>query len=148
MESPNEFTGSLKQQCLDESGLYEWIRKNFTLKIEEGSLEIYPNVHDREPQSSISLTAARHAKEWSISSAIAGYGFDIVWASGKMWSFLADNEGACQSWYETYLFHAIMLNYCLTILAEKKYYIHSCLAESVMFLRYNTLILKFHRFKA
>ena len=99
MDSLNEISGSLKQQCLDGSGLYEWVRKTFKLKVLEGLLDIYLFADDHEPQSQLSLYGARHAKEWSISSAIAGYGFDIVWASGKMWSFLADNEGACHNWY-------------------------------------------------
>ena len=98
MESPNVFTGSLKQQCLDEVGLYERVRKTFRLKITDGTLEVFLSANDQEPQSQLSLIGARQAKEWSISSAIAGYGFDIVWNSGKMWSFLADNEGACRSW--------------------------------------------------
>ena len=99
MDSPYDFSGSLKQQCLDGAGLYEWVRKTFKLHVEEGLLDIYLCTSDREPQSQLSLLGARHAKEWSISSAIAGYGFDIVLTSGKMWSFLADNEGACRNWY-------------------------------------------------
>lgn len=99
MDYSNDYRGSLKQQCLDDSGLYEWVRKTFVLNINEGSLELYlEEGSNREALSHLSLVGARHAKEWSISSAIAGYGFDIVWASGKMWSFLADTEIACQNW--------------------------------------------------
>ena len=99
MDHPCDFSGSLKQQCLDGSGLYEWVRKTFKLNVEEGLLDILLCTSDREPQSQLSLLGARHAKEWSISSAVAGYGFDIVLTSGKMWSFLADNEEACRNWY-------------------------------------------------
>jgi hypothetical protein len=92
------FLGSLQQQCLDESGLYEWVRKSFTLDIKKGSLEISLNEATSQSQSQLLLIGARYAKEWSISSAIAGYGFDIVWSSGKMWSFLADDEISCHDW--------------------------------------------------
>ena len=37
----------------------------------------------------------------SSSSAIAGCGFDIVWGNGKIWSFLADSESACEQWVRT-----------------------------------------------
>jgi hypothetical protein len=94
----DDLEGSLKQQCLDESGLYEWVRKIFVLRVAKGSLDIYARANDREAQSHLLLTGARHAKEWSVSSAIAGYGFDVVWASGKMWSFLADSELDCRNW--------------------------------------------------
>lgn len=93
-----DFRGSLKQQCLDSSGLYEWVKRIFVLRINEGILDIYAGQNDQLAQSHLSLSGARHAREWSISSAIAGYGFDIVWASGKMWSFLADSESDCFNW--------------------------------------------------
>ena len=98
MDSLDEFTGSLKQQCLDKDGLYEWVRKTSKLNIHDGMLGMFLSANDQDPQSQLSLIGAKYAKEWSISSAIAGYGFDIVWNSGKMWSFLADNEGACRNW--------------------------------------------------
>ena len=92
--------GELKQQCLDETGLFEWIRKRFSLKISSGILEIY-QLSESQPHNlsaHITISGARYAKEWSISSAIAGFGFDIIWSSGKMWSFLADDESACNLW--------------------------------------------------
>ena len=99
MNYRGDFRGSLKQQCLDGSGLYEWVKRIFVLRIDEGILDIYACQNDQEAQSHLSLVGARHAKEWSISSAIAGYGFDVVWASGKMWSFLADSESDCFNWW-------------------------------------------------
>jgi hypothetical protein len=38
----------------------------------------------------------------SFSSAIAGYGFDLVWGSGSLWSFLADDQRACKRWVEAF----------------------------------------------
>lgn len=107
----SDFRGSLKQQCLDNSGLYEWVRRVFILRINEGILDIYACPNDPEAQSQLSLSGARHAREWSISSAIAGYGFDIVWASGKMWSFLADSESDCFDW-SVYLQLSNLRNNC------------------------------------
>jgi hypothetical protein len=91
------FKGELKQQCLDETGLYEWVVKKFVLRISEGIFEIHSHEFPTT-QTNLSLTGARYAKEWSVTSAVAGFGFDIIWASGKIWSFLADDETSCREW--------------------------------------------------
>ena len=69
----------------------------------------------------ISLRGSKFAREWSFhfcissdlekllnlelhrsfSSAIAGYGFDIVWGSGTLWSFLAEDQISCKRWVES-----------------------------------------------
>ena len=98
MNYDDDFSGTLKQQCLDESGMYEWVRKMFVLSIAKGTLATFLTANASNAESNLSLSGAKHAKEWSVSSAIAGYGFDIVWASGKTWSFLADRESDCTEW--------------------------------------------------
>lgn len=106
------FEGNLKQQCLDPtSGLYEWVSKYFRLQVETGLLESCdiapstqvghggtPTLVQAGPTQTTSLQAAKYAKEWAVSAALVGCGFDVVWTSGKIWSFLADNESGCQMW--------------------------------------------------
>jgi hypothetical protein len=102
MNYSDDFSGTLKQQCLDESGMYEWVRKTFVLCTGKGTLVTYLTANSSSAESNLSLSGAKHAKEWSVSSAIAGYGFDIVWSSGKTWSFLADCESDCKKWLVTF----------------------------------------------
>mmetsp|Transcript_32767 Transcript_32767/g.31230 ORF Transcript_32767/g.31230 Transcript_32767/m.31230 type:complete len:832 (+) Transcript_32767:126-2621(+) len=102
-----EYSGMLKQQCLDDTGLYEWVKKSFLLT--EGSLLIF----FANNKSQLSLSGAKHAKEWSISSSIAGYGFDIIWSSGRMTSFLADDEGSCHEWVININYHVDSLRHVL-----------------------------------
>lgn len=86
----------LKQQCIDENGLYSWKSKNFSLS-SNGFLEI----ESKSQIQSISLATATYAKEWLVSSVMAGYGFDVVWATGSIWSFLANDEKTCNSWVKS-----------------------------------------------
>lgn len=102
MKTAAHHRGSLKQQCIDEHGLYTWQKKDFLLYIDQGKLDIR-SPGDGEDDllastATVSLQGARYAKEWSFSSALAGYGFDILWVSGKIWSFLVDNEADCLQW--------------------------------------------------
>jgi hypothetical protein len=89
--------GMLKQQCLDHhEGKYQWIPKKFSLD-NSACLKIT----DQSSPGSISaihLTSASYAKEWSEKSVMAGYGFDIVWSTGRIWSFLAEDEQSCLTW--------------------------------------------------
>ena len=93
----DELQGILKQQCLDESGLFEWVQKKFTLHPSKGILEI-DDLNKSIPIINVPLAGAKYAKEWSITSNIAGFGFDLIWHSGKIWSFLVDNEHSCKTW--------------------------------------------------
>jgi len=90
--------GFLKQQCVDASGLFVWERKLFSLDI--GHLELHIKDADgtSESQSSLSLKGVKYAKEWSFSSSVSGFGFDLVWFSGKLWSFFAEDEPMCKLW--------------------------------------------------
>lgn len=56
--------------------------------------------HDDIPVSDnvISVTTVSFAKQWSVSSPVAGFGFDVVWTTGSIWSFLADDESTCMMW--------------------------------------------------
>lgn len=92
--SPSHISGFLKQQCLDHSGLYEWVKKKFRLVI-------YSGVFEEVGSSNIvqsSLLGAKYAKAWSVSSSLSGFGFDVMWTSGKIWSFLADDQSTCEEW--------------------------------------------------
>lgn len=87
----------LKLQSLDDaSGLFEWTRKIFTLNIQKSTLS--SSAIDSSSKNEFSISGAVAAKEWSLSTPVAGYGFDLIWASGNIWSFLADNESLCRQW--------------------------------------------------
>ena len=71
--SPLTFRGTLKHQCVDpRSGLFDWVTKSFSLDVQSSIL----SAHDG---TSIDLRTAKGAQEWSVSSAISGYGFDVIW---------------------------------------------------------------------
>jgi hypothetical protein len=99
--------GNLKQQTLDTNGLYDWSNKYFMLDPatrelcildEDPTVGAAPSSSSKMEPVKVSLSGARQAKEWSYASAIAGFGFDIIWTSGKIWSFLAENEANCVEW--------------------------------------------------
>jgi len=126
MDSSMEFSnlnilrGTLKQQCLDGQGLYVWEKKTFYLDIPNKALTVttssssssVQHTHDEATdgglspmmmhglQTSISLRGAKYAKEWSFSSSLTGFGFDLVWSSGKIWSFLVDDQETCKKWVD------------------------------------------------
>ena len=119
MELPsnlNILRGTLKQQCLDTQGLYVWEKKTFYLDIPNKTLTVTSvssnhNQHNEATvstesptnnnlQTSISLRGAKYAKEWSFSSTLTGFGFDLVWSSGKIWSFLVDDQDTCKKWVD------------------------------------------------
>lgn len=92
--------GVLKQQCVDENGLYVWLRKTFFIDVSKKILYVRQNEADQPAE--VPLHGAKYAKEWSFSSSLAGFGFDLVWTSGKIWSFLVENEQACKKWVEMF----------------------------------------------
>ena len=99
---------SLKLQAVDDiSGLYEWNRKIFTLNVRESTLssvsvlEAASEGIDASKVTEFPIAGTLYAKEWTVSSPMAGYGFDLIWASGKTWSFLADDEETCRQWVES-----------------------------------------------
>jgi len=109
----NILRGTLKQQCLDNQGLYVWEKKTFYLDIPNKTLTVtsssVSHSHDaitdnvspiNGMQTSISLRGAKYAKEWSFSSTLTGFGFDLVWSSGKIWSFLVDDQETCKKWVD------------------------------------------------
>ena len=88
---------ALKLQSLDDtSGLYEWKKKLFTLDITASMLTSmnadgaaketgWESSSHAQKGAEFTISGAVHAKEWTLSSPIAGYGFDLVWASGWMY---------------------------------------------------------------
>jgi hypothetical protein len=92
--------GILKQQCINDEGLYVWQKKYFKLDVNSLKFDIFglQDAERKTPTFSIPLNSLKYAKEWSFSSAMGGYGFDLVWFSGNDWSFLVENEKDCQEW--------------------------------------------------
>jgi hypothetical protein len=92
--------GVLKQQCTNEEGQYFWQKKYFILDLESLKVDLFllNDAERKDPTTSIALASIKNAKEWSFSSAVGGYGFDLTWVSGKIWSFLVDKESDCQRW--------------------------------------------------
>eukprot|EP01032_Pedospumella_encystans_P018487 gene18487-21045_t len=74
---PEYLEGYLKQQCSDETGLLTWERKLFELDITHLELHVKQDESNPLPQSSVSLKGVKYAKEWSFSSPVSGYGFDM-----------------------------------------------------------------------
>ncbi len=115
MDDVDILQNQLKQQVIDDEGLYTWQKKFFSLHVFHGFLEVTTVIDDNIGKGSntalhntstttstvtVSLQGARYAKEWSFSSALAGYGFDLLWTSGKIWSFLVEEERICHQWVE------------------------------------------------
>jgi len=97
--------GPLKQQNLGDTGLYRWDDKHFRLHIQSGVLEVFSkNEETKEYETEptlMSFSGAKHAKEWSISTpTIGSYGYDVVWDSGRIWSFLAADMASCRRWVD------------------------------------------------
>lgn len=92
--------GNIKQQCLDDAGHYVWERKVLQLDVAAGVLRFTDQGSSSANPMELSLSGANLAKEWSFSSPIAGYGFDILWASGRINSFLVDDEDSCLAWVQ------------------------------------------------
>lgn len=98
--------GILKQQNVDSSGMYVWEAKYFRLHVADAVLEAYDNEEraqsgDMSSCTQMTIVGAKHAKEWSLSTpSIGSYGFDVVWSSGRIWSFLAEDEYTCRQWVE------------------------------------------------
>jgi len=90
--------GIIKYQSIDDNGLYTWLRKKCLLHCEKRMLEMESFDENLSDKAVILLDGAKYAKEWSFSSALSGFGFDILWESGKVWSFLVDKETDCTEW--------------------------------------------------
>ena len=90
--SLGSLSGSLKQQLDDGSGAYEWRRRDFSFDMDAGRLQ------NSQDEQAISLEGALYAKAWSIHSAAVGYGFDVVWSSGDIMSFIASAQEDCTAW--------------------------------------------------
>jgi hypothetical protein len=97
----NEIESLLKHQITDENGLYTWSENYYHLDVNSGVLRVNRSNDSEITNSILSLDGSKYAKKWAISSsAIGGYGFDVVWSSGRIWSFLAPDETTCQEWVD------------------------------------------------
>ena len=111
------FEGVVKQQFLDKMGLFEWSRKvmridvfNASLEMADASAKHVSSFQDVLLSSieKVSIIDAKYAKEWMFSTSLVGYGFDLAWKTGKISSFLVDDELECKSWV-TYLNESIAI---------------------------------------
>ena len=95
--------GELKQQCLDEDGLFTWASVHLTvdgsndgqmtmrhLASDDDDGSIY---HESVP-SILSLAGALKAKAVTVGSCA----FDLHWLSGASWSFMAITPLECDKW--------------------------------------------------
>ena len=108
----SSISGTLKQQCEDGNGDYEWHRRSYVLEIPSDHLLIV-SPDGSSTNKPISLQGALYSKAWSISSASVGYGFDIVWSNGSIISFLATEEKDCQAWVNS-------INACIQMATGKE----------------------------
>ncbi|RYG59164.1 hypothetical protein EON64_20520, partial [archaeon] len=79
----------IKWQSTDSDGHYVWQRMRISLHPSAG---LFSLTDERGQVTQLSLVGAQFAKEWSFSSAMGGFGFDVLWASGRMSSILTDNQ--------------------------------------------------------
>lgn len=96
-----DFSGIVKFQSIDDNGLYTWQKMEINLYAVKGLLEMKemgPN--QLTVNRLVPLKGIKYAKEWSFSSALSGFGFDVLWESGKVWSFLVENENDCLKWVQ------------------------------------------------
>jgi hypothetical protein len=93
--------GILKQQFTEADGRLSWEKRHVTVEPGSASLTI-AEVGNESPAAgtTISLRGVKYAKEWSFSSAVSGYGFDLVWFSGQLWSFMSTEESECRRWVD------------------------------------------------
>lgn len=88
--------GVLKQQIVGTDGMYTWQRKLF--RIDEYGNFLVKATNGGDDAVRLPLSGAKYAKEWAFSSAISGYGFDIIWSNDDVWSLLVDDENSCLKW--------------------------------------------------
>eukprot|EP01039_Chlorochromonas_danica_P008260 gene8260-9109_t len=88
----------VKLQIIDHAGHYMWQKKSMELDERQNALRM-ANLDGGDAED-LSLQGVKMAKEWSFSSAIAGYGFDLLWTGGRALSFLVESEECCQRWVE------------------------------------------------
>jgi hypothetical protein len=95
-------SGFLKQQHIDPiTGLYSWSKRFFTL-VSSGQLHIQNKENDTCSEEKVSILGAFSVKEWRVSSPAAGYGFDLIWSSGKLWTYIADTKKESQKWITSF----------------------------------------------
>lgn len=94
--------GFLKQQSADAGGLFCWARRFFELDLEAGLLRSFRAEGDAAPLEELDVRGVKGAREWKVCSPSAGYGFDVSWASGRLWSFLAADKAECAAWVQAF----------------------------------------------
>jgi hypothetical protein len=106
--------GIVKMQTIDNaSSMYEWSRKSLRLDCIGLVLEIQDCDSSTPAASTYNISDLQYAKEWSFSSSLAGFGWDLVWVTGKISSFLVNEEALCKTWVGHF-------NQCVAIVNNKK----------------------------
>jgi hypothetical protein len=86
--------GYLKQQYVDEEGMYGYRRKHIHLNTASGELIST----DEASIERHNVCAAYGARALSSLSSTGDYAFNLVWASGSLWLFLADDVESSAKW--------------------------------------------------
>eukprot|EP01031_Cornospumella_fuschlensis_P043410 gene43410-53068_t len=91
--------GVIKWQSTDKEGHYVWQRMRMRLHTGAGLCSL---TDDSGQTTQMSLAGAQFAKEWSFSSVMGGFGFDIVWSNGNISSVLTDDQRSCSAWVNAF----------------------------------------------
>ncbi|CAM9660716.1 unnamed protein product, partial [Laminaria digitata] len=114
--------GRLKQKLRGVDGVLCWRSRHFVLDARSRSLAVTdagdglvdsggdlsswttPDPAGSDPPglsvTRVSLEGARVAKAWTGINAFNGCGFDLVWASGRIWSLLCEDPRTRKSWVD------------------------------------------------
>lgn len=101
------FSGYLRQQVMTDEGLYMWKKQFYSLNSTNKTMEVYDTEEEYERSGAselknlyINLIGVQYAKEWSVVIPDSDVGFDLVWDSGNIWSFLVESQSLCCKWVD------------------------------------------------
>jgi len=97
-------SGDLQQQSTDSDGLYTWAKRHFNIDPSGKMLSVQDidSANRRSEVVQMDLTGLKFAKEWTSVMNQTEVGFDVIWESGTIWSFLAENEAVCKHWVDSF----------------------------------------------
>lgn len=97
-------SGNLQQQSTDADGFYTWANRYFSLD-PSGKMLSVQDIDSADRRSEVvqmDLTGLKFAKEWTSVMNQNEVGFDVIWESGTIWSFLAESEAVCRHWVDSF----------------------------------------------
>jgi hypothetical protein len=97
-------SGDLQQQSTDADGLYTWAKRHFSIDPSGKMLSVQDidSTNSRSEVVQMDLTGLKFAKEWTTVMNQTEVGFDVIWDSGTIWSFLAESEAVCRTWVDSF----------------------------------------------